>query len=181
MSYTSDFKLDPDTIRAFVRDHMARNQDTNPTYMANGFRVKFGRPMSAAEAPIANAIYAELDLERQARWAAEAQEAEARRPKGFHKILASGWKSQAAVGTIVSVSLLYALAGVELASQIMFYIVGVTQGFGAFFVVGVGWALAASVVGLLRKVFRYTVPVVVATALARLVDGPVPELVRPLA
>ena len=181
MSYSTELKIDPDAIRTFVRAHMDRYKETNPIYLASGFRVRFGRPMLSNEAAIVNQIYAELDRERAARRAAEEAEREARRPKGFQKVLASGWKSQSLVGTIVWVAALYYFAGLELAMQVMFYIVGFTQGAGLFLVFAVGWLLAAAVVWVLRKIFRYMVPVAIATVLGNLIESPLPDVASALA
>ena len=70
---------------------MARYTDTNESYLASGFRVKFGRPMLANEAAIANEIYAELDRERGAKQAAEEADWNARKPKGFQKVPRRAW------------------------------------------------------------------------------------------
>jgi hypothetical protein len=181
MTYTTELKIDPETIRAFVREHFARNKDTNLGYVTSGFRVKFGRPMMSNESAIVNELYAELDRERTARRLAEEAEREARKPKGFQRVLASGWRSQALVGTVTWVAALYYFAGLDLAMQIMFYLVGFTQGMGFFVVVAFGWLLAAGVVWGLRKIFHYTVPVAILAGISQLVDNPLPTIATVLA
>lgn len=155
MAYTTELRIDPAAIREFVHQHVERIRDADMETLANGFRVKFGRPMLANEAVIVREAYAEADALRQERLDAEFAEAEARKPKGFDRVLASTWGQQTAVGTILLVVAMYWLLGVETASQIMFYVLGVTQGMGLVPLCLVGWALMAAVVQGLRRVFNY--------------------------
>ena len=162
-------------IGAFVEHHMQRNPQSDETYVQNGFRVRFGRRATAAETAALHRAYVVADQARTARLAAEAAAAEARKPKGFDKVLAMNWQMQSAVGTTLFVAGLYAALGIEQASYAMFWIVGVTQGLGLFPLAALGWAIGNVLVRALRAAFRYSGPAA-AVAFSLLVDTPVPEL-----
>lgn len=155
MRFTTELRIDRDAIHEFVHSHVRRNRDATLDSVNNGFRVKFGRTMLPHEAALVRDAYEEADTERQNRLDAEWAEAEARKPKGFNKVLASGWRSQTAVGTITLLAALYWILGIEMWGQVLFYGVGVTQGAGLVPVCLIGWGLAGAVVWLLRKAFRY--------------------------
>lgn len=145
----------PEQIRAFVHEHVRRNPKSDERYVVSGFRVKFGRPPLASEVSILREAYEDADVERQERFAAERAAEEARKPKGLYRLLAWGWQVKTTVGTALIVGGMYYFLGLEQTGQVLFYIVGVTQGTGLAPLVGVGWIVGHLIVGGLQKLTGY--------------------------
>ena len=147
--------LNAEQIRAFVREHVFRNPKSDEAYVSAGFRVKFGRAPASSEGAILKEAYADEDVERTARLAAERAAEDAKKPHGFYRFLGWSWQVKALLGSVVMVVVMLRVLGTEQTGQILFYIVGVSQGAGLVPLVGAGWLIGHVIIRALQIVTRY--------------------------